>query len=291
MTPKQILERERRWALPAGLTALGLVVVSIIASLIGTDLPDPDDELLTEFRAERSSLLISALIQGLALTAGAAPLAYLFKAAAARSPRMRSALLGVTIAGPVFLGAAAIVQWIGLDNAAGEFAGLGACDEECAEDLIDDQGILSLSQGLSLAGLIGLVFGIFYTSRYLLRTGLMSRFWGTLAMALGVTWPLLGIQVLSVFFIAAGLLILGLWPRGRPPAWETGEAMPWPKPGEARQASDREGDDGDGDEVGLPEGFGETEAGSAAEGDEGERPAEPEEAGAGPRKRKRKRRG
>jgi hypothetical protein len=34
------------------------------------------------------------------------------------------------------------------------------------------------------------------------------------------------------FVIAMGLLIAGRWPGGRPPAWETGTAMPWPKPGE-----------------------------------------------------------
>ena len=34
----------------------------------------------------------------------------------------------------------------------------------------------------------------------------------------------------AFWFIAVGLLLLDRWPNGRGPAWETGEATPWPTP-------------------------------------------------------------
>jgi hypothetical protein len=38
--------------------------------------------------------------------------------------------------------------------------------------------------------------------------------------------------VTLVFFVYFGMLAFGIVPGGRPPAWEAGEAVPWPTPGE-----------------------------------------------------------
>jgi hypothetical protein len=69
--------------------------------------------------------------------------------------------------------------------------------------------------------------------------GLLTRFFGSLGMALAVALVLL--QLLPgvlLYTVAVGLLILGRWPGGRPPAWESGRAIPWPKPGEQREEPD-----------------------------------------------------
>ena len=55
-----------------------------------------------------------------------------------------------------------------------------------------------------------------------MRVGLLTRFWGSLGMALGVSILFLGLLGMLVFFAAVGALIAGLWPRGRPPAWAAG---------------------------------------------------------------------
>ena len=65
-----------------------------------------------------------------------------------------------------------------------------------------------------------------------MRTGLLTRFWGSLGMALGVAALLLLVQFTMIWFIYFGLLLLGRLPGGRPPAWAAGEAIPWPTPGE-----------------------------------------------------------
>jgi hypothetical protein len=51
-------------------------------------------------------------------------------------------------------------------------------------------------------------------------------------MALGVTVLLGIILFLLLWLVYLGLLIGGWVPRGRPPAWAAGEAVPWPSAGE-----------------------------------------------------------
>ncbi|HSS03902.1 MAG TPA: hypothetical protein VLK89_01780, partial [Solirubrobacterales bacterium] len=48
-------------------------------------------------------------------------------------------------------------------------------------------------------------------------------------------------QFTLLWFIYLGMLLLGWVPGGRPPAWRSGEAEPWPTPGE--KASAAMGDD------------------------------------------------
>ena len=69
-----------------------------------------------------------------------------------------------------------------------------------------------------------------------MRTGLLSRFWGSLGMALGVAALLLLVQFTLIFFIYFALLLIGKLPGGSPPAWAAGEAVPWPTPGEKAAA-------------------------------------------------------
>jgi hypothetical protein len=54
----------------------------------------------------------------------------------------------------------------------------------------------------------------------------------------------------SLWLLALGALLLGRWPSGVPPAWSTGEAVPWPTQQDAREArararAEEEGGDGD----------------------------------------------
>ena len=73
---------------------------------------------------------------------------------------------------------------------------------------------------------------LLYTCLYAMRVGLLSRFWGSLGMALGVASLILAPEFALIFFIYFGLLCFGRLPGGRPPAWAAGEAVPWPTPGE-----------------------------------------------------------
>jgi hypothetical protein len=74
-----------------------------------------------------------------------------------------------------------------------------------------------------------------------MRAGLLTRFWGSLGMALGVAALLSLVLFTLIWFLYFGLLVAGLVPGGRPPAWAEGKAIPWPTPGE-KVATELEGD-------------------------------------------------
>jgi hypothetical protein len=147
--------------------------------------------------------------------------------------------------------------------------------EERADELIEDSSAVRTGLSITFGGLLGLSVGILYTCLQAMRVGLLTRFFGSLGMALAVAMILL--QLLPgvlLFTIALGLLIIGRWPGGRPPAWEAGRAIPWPPPGEQPRGEDSV--EGRGEEI------------EAAAGDE---PAEtPEGASSGPRRKRKRRR-
>ena len=66
-----------------------------------------------------------------------------------------------------------------------------------------------------------------------LRTGLLPRWLAFLGMfsALLILLPNVGatLQLVPAFWLVmTGVLLSGRWPGGDPPAWEAGEARPWP---------------------------------------------------------------
>ena len=130
---------------------------------------------------------------------------------------------------------------------AGEFEGdnpggpLAACqaqkrEEDRASNAIEDSSVVTFGKFVGFAGGLSLVVALFYTGLWSLRTGLLSRFWGSLGMAVGIA-ALLGLTPFALLWFAyLGLLLLGRAPGGKPPAWEAGEAIPWPTPGEKAAA-------------------------------------------------------
>jgi len=145
------------------------------------------------------------------------------------------------------------------DHARGASA-LRACragrsrQEAVAKKLVqDNQG--ALGAGALFGGTIALAFAYVIISLNAMRAGLLSRFMGILGIIVGalIVLPLLpqGVPIVQIFWLAAlGMLFLGYWPGGRGPAWETGEATPWPAPQRAmlQQRSDEEPERDDLDE-------------------------------------------
>jgi len=108
-------------------------------------------------------------------------------------------------------------------------------DDEAANAIADQSGT-AISFGLGLGGRLGLAFALLYCGLWAMRTGLLTRFWGSLGMAMGIAAFLLLIQLTFAWFLYFGLLVAGWVPGGRPPAWASGEAVPWPTPGEKAAA-------------------------------------------------------
>lgn len=119
---------------------------------------------------------------------------------------------------------------------------LAACERQEKEDdeasnALGEASLAGIATGFGLAGSLGFVVALFYSCLWALRTGLLSRFWGSLGMAAGVAFllgPLAFVTLVWLVFFA--FLVLGLVPGGKPPAWAAGEAVPWPTPGEKAAA-------------------------------------------------------
>jgi hypothetical protein len=148
-----------------------------------------------------------------------------------------------------------------------------------ATHVTDENGVLQASQGLLVPSVLGLIVMMIYLPLQALRAGLIPRFLGSIGIALGASMILiLPIAVLAMLAWVGflGLTFVGKVPGGLPPAWEAGEAIPWPSPGD--RAPTPKGDGG-GDTI---EGEG-TEVDDEGEG--GTEPSSPR-----PQKRKRKQR-
>jgi len=96
--------------------------------------------------------------------------------------------------------------------------------------------VAEVAGSLFFPAVLGLVVAMVYISLQAMRVGLVSRFFGTLGMALGgalvVIAPQLSLLAIAIWMGWLGFIYLDRVPRGRAPAWVAGEAIPWPKPGE-----------------------------------------------------------
>lgn len=266
-TKSQILEFEKKWALPAGIMAVGgVALVAISYIYAGTQIPSGDGmaSYLAKADTHRNVLVIANIIQAVGLAMLAAPLTYMFLACVNRSGRVKTGLLGVMIIAPIFLGAASITNSISTLDAANIFKNEGVertaqcvtdknaeagktastdaestnsaediqkdCADEVASDVRSENTGGGLTVGLGLAGALGFAISVVYVSLWSMRLGLLTRFWGSLGMALGAV-SFLFLQFTLLWFIFVGLLIVGWIPKGRPPAWAAGEGIPWLPPG------------------------------------------------------------
>jgi hypothetical protein len=75
-----------------------------------------------------------------------------------------------------------------------------------------------------------------------IRVGLLTRWLGIVGIFSGILifLPIGGatLEVIPSFWLVAmGILYIGKWPNGEPPAWQAGEARPWPSRAQIREAA------------------------------------------------------
>ena len=242
MSRQAIIERERRqrpWVAVACVLPLVFYVVALlIESGSGIEVGGLETEELRSINENESALLYATIARSIGFALMAVPLFFLFKAAQARTDRVRGMLAGLVVLGPVILAVQGMITWSAQTDVAAQFveqaAGVGDI-YSLAENLREDSGGLQTAAGLLLPGMLALIFSLIYTPLWAVRTGLLTRFFGTLGMALGASLLfILQIALLAVlcWLVYFGLLLYGHVPAGRPPAWDAGEAIPWPAPGD-----------------------------------------------------------
>lgn len=305
MRKEAALEWESRWAVPVAMATLAAVILIIVSLFVSEVSGSGDAEVLRSVDAHSGSALLSGLMRAVAFALLAFPLVYLFRAVRVRSDRVRTQLIGLVVAAPLFLGLSSGFQAVAQQEAADEFVAGEAkstltqkeAKEDCVEERRDESGDFLVDEyepakgesplkacetrkreddaasnaqteaaftpfatGLGIAGGLGFVVALFYSCLWAMRMGLLTRFWGSLGMALGVA-ALFGLMpFVLLWFLYFGVLLLDRLPGGRPPAWAAGEAVPWPTPGEKAAA-----------ELEPAEGWEESEAEGGDDGESGPR--------------------
>ena len=262
MAPEAQLEWESRAGRAAGAAAIlsaaaglgGFIYAN--ASLSSERANDSVDGAFAVHR-HHGDLILSAVAQAVGVVLFAVAIAYLYRATRYRRPELRPQSLPLLVVGSIGYAAALIgVQFAVIHAEDGVVKQLVAhpLKPKDAVDLADH----SLTKGapatwtLVLLGM-GLLLGagVALISQAARRTGLLSNFMGVLGIIVGVLLfiPIFGRPPIIEYFwvVALGFLFLGRWPQGRGPAWETGEAVPWPTAAELREQREAEsGGGGDG---------------------------------------------
>jgi MFS family permease len=189
----------------------------------------------------------SYIAQGLASLLLAVVLRYLYRVAAYREPDTAPRIAKpLALIGPVLLMAAAIALAILQLGVIDKVLDGLPLSEDGVEDIQQDENRSAISVTVFLVAVmaaLALAGAFILISRYARRVGLLSQFLGILGVIVGVILvlgPLLGqvlgaLPVVQWFWLGAlGAIFLGRWPGGRGPAWETGEAEPWPTAAELR---------------------------------------------------------
>jgi hypothetical protein len=239
------LKWEERAALPAALAALISVVLAIGAGIyLGNSIPTATNDLerVRNFASHPTDLLIGSALQGLSTALLSVVLWYLYRATKARRPETPSIALPLAIAGPIFLGVMSVVGQARANHLGDRFEALPPKLQDLAhaKDLLAEQNWLIITPAAAAAVVTALA--LVMISINAMRAGLLSRFMGALGAVIGVVYALSvalagGAGFLQLFWLPAlAALFLGRWPGGRGPAWDSGEALPWPSPADRRAA-------------------------------------------------------
>lgn len=293
MSKQDQLEWEARWARPAaaaafvaGVLLLAQVILlqTVVEDRAGIE-PIPDFLLSVD---ENPALLLGARgAQAVASLLLIGVFLYLFRAVQARAGGVPSWFIYMIVAGPALYAVGLFLGAVGQVDVASDFAGgepiRGNPGDDRADRLLEDNANAAVF-ALNFAGSVATAFLFVMLPLRARRVGLLSPFMGILGVVTGALLvlqivPLVPVIIEAFWLGALGLLYLGNWPGGRGPAWETGEADPWPT------AAQRRG-------VQPPPGAEQEQGGSLLgppEPEQEEEPSEPEPVPERPSSRKRRR--
>jgi hypothetical protein len=185
-----------------------------------------------------AQFILSAVISASGVLAIGAALTFMAFATGARRPLPRMALY-LPVIGAVLLAVAMLLVALGTNTTIHR-----VLDGPRTVDAVAGTGadtMLTAGQLIEVVARFTLGAAFLLVSLNAMRAGLLTRFMGVLGIIAGVllALPIFGgpLPVVQAFWLLAlGLLLLGRWPSGIPPAWSSGKAEPWPSSAELRQA-------------------------------------------------------
>jgi hypothetical protein len=237
------LRWEARWAAPAAIAAFGAAVLTLfsLTAFLPKDRKgiEATPDFLLSIHEDTAAYLASSIMSALAALLLVGVFLYLFRAIVARAGGVPQWFVYMVIGAPIAYAVSRVAYSIEAIDIADEFASgepiRGEAGADRASKLSDVSPVIV---ALQIAGTVGVAFLFVMLPLRARRVGLLSPFMGALGAAAGVlvVLPFAGISpAIQAFWLGAlGALLLGKWPGGRGPAWESGEAEPWPTAAQRR---------------------------------------------------------
>lgn len=243
MTREAQLQWEARWARPAGLAALLSAVLLIVSAMVFFPKDrkgiEPNPDLLLSIDEQSGGYLASEVLAAVSALLLCVVFYYLFRTVIARGGGVPRWFVYLVFAGPALYAASRVGGALEAIDLADEFVDDGIIRGQRGEDHAADlSGAGPALVALATAGTVALAFLFVMLPIRARRVGILSPFMGVLGAIAGalIIIPLASVSsVIQAFWLGAvGALFLGRWPGGRGPAWETGEAEPWPTAAQRR---------------------------------------------------------
>ena len=247
--PEAIVAREDRDRPRAVAAAVLAAVFPLLAQIyilafLGERSDNEREGLL--FQSEhRTEFILVAVLIGLGALATGATLLFLYQATKRRRLELPNVARVCAVVGPVLILVTSIAAQVVLGSEARDFAMSGSQTVAAAEEVFRSDAVQTLLFA-RLAGQLAIAFAFVLICLNAMRAGLLTRFMGVLGIIVGVLLVIpLGspLPIVQTFWFGAlALLFSGRWPNGMPPAWASGEAVPWPTQQEIREQRERDRD-------------------------------------------------
>jgi hypothetical protein len=177
-------------------------------------------------------LIAGSVVAALSIGALTLILLVLLAAIRFRRPQTWTGTQPLVIAGGIALAVVSVGHQVVLAIETHRFAVGHVYSNHAVEHALENGTAIVITQYLALLATFPLAAGMIMVTLNGLRTGLLPRWMGILGMFTGVliilpTAPELDV-VPAFWMVMIGILFVGKWPNGEPPAWAAGEARPWP---------------------------------------------------------------
>src|SRR4051794_39612655 len=263
VTPDQVVAREARQRPRIGLVALGAALATVAATLVQNvalaDIPGVNEiDALRDVAGEPlgrdglrtdkllflhdhvAGVVIPGILSALAYVGLGLVLLQLLRMTLDRGGQVPRPTRVLVYLGAVLAPIGALAQAFGQAINAADFASSSDHGTQAAHDALSTGTLLVGGTLVGELGILAITAAIVLVAIGAMRVGLLTRFVGVLGAIVGAL-QLLGPVFAGSFIVTAfwlimvGALMLGRWPSGMPPAWESGEARPWPSQQEIRE--------------------------------------------------------
>jgi hypothetical protein len=189
-----------------------------------------------------SSLIIASVIAAVAITVLTLVLLVLSNATIFRRPASWRIARPLVLVGGIGLAAISILHQAVLAVETHSFAVGHDFTSHAVDNALAKSTPNVITQYLDLLAGLAVAVGMGATMVNAMRVGLVTRWLGVIGIlsAILIFLPIGGatLEVIPSFWLVAmGILYVGKWPNGQPPAWEAGEARPWPSRAQLREAA------------------------------------------------------